>query len=273
MEVKDLVVTTKIYLVSKLPQVIGALVILVVGLWLSKRIANFFGRVMERRGVDITLVNFLKGLLYYLFVLVVLIAAAGQLGFNTTSFLTILGAIGLAVGLALKDSLSNFAAGVMLILFRPFRVGDVVSAAGVTGGVQAINLFNTILHTPDNQKVIVPNSKIMGDVITNITANETRRIDLVVGISYEDDLEKAKAILWQILAQDPRILKEPAPTVAVAELADSSVNFVVRPWVKTSDYWAVRFDLTEKIKKTFDQEGISIPYPQQDVHLFVETKD
>ncbi len=273
MEVKDLVVTTKIYLVSKLPQVIGALVILVVGLWLSKRIANFFGRVMERRGVDITLVNFLKGLLYYLFVLVVLIAAAGQLGFNTTSFLTILGAIGLAVGLALKDSLSNFAAGVMLILFRPFRVGDVVSAAGVTGGVQAINLFNTILHTPDNQKVIVPNSKIMGDVITNITANETRRIDLVVGISYEDDLEKAKAILWQLLAQDPRILKEPAPTVAVAELADSSVNFVVRPWVKTSDYWAVRFDLTEKIKKTFDQEGISIPYPQQDVHLFVEKKD
>ncbi len=273
MEVKDLVVTTKIYLVSKLPQVIGALVILVVGLWLSKRIANFFGRVMERRGVDITLVNFLKGLLYYLFVLVVLIAAAGQLGFNTTSFLTILGAIGLAVGLALKDSLSNFAAGVMLILFRPFRVVDVVSAAGVTGGVQAINLFNTILHTPDNQKVIVPNSKIMGDVITNITANETRRIDLVVGISYEDDLEKAKAILWQLLAQDPRILKEPAPTVAVAELADSSVNFVVRPWVKTSDYWAVRFDLTEKIKKTFDQEGISIPYPQQDVHLFVEKKD
>ncbi len=265
-----MLITTKIYLLSKLPQVIGALVILVVGVWLSKRIANFFGRVMERRGVDITLVNFLKGLLYYLFVLVVLIAAAGQLGFNTTSFLTILGAIGLAIGLALKDSLSNFAAGVMLILFRPFRVGDAINAAGVTGSVQEINLFNTILHTPDNQKVIVPNGKIIGDIITNITANDTRRIDLVVGISYEDDLDKAKAILWQILAEDPRILKEPSPTIAVAELADSSVNLVVRPWVKTGDYWVVRFDLTEKIKKIFDEQGLNIPYPQQDVHLFVE---
>jgi len=182
----------------------------------------------------------------------------------------VLGALGLAVGLALKDSLSNIAAGIMIILFRPFRIGDAVTIAGVTGSVQQIGLFNTVLHTPDNQKIIVPNSKILGDIITNITANETRRIDLVVGISYEDDIDKAKAILWELAAKDQRILKDPAPTIAVAELADSSVNLVFRPWVKTSDYWAVRFDLTEQIKKTFDAEGVSIPYPQQDVHLFVE---
>jgi len=258
------------YLMAIAPQVIGAIIILVAGLWLSKRIANFSQRALERKGVDVTLSRFLRGLVYYSLVLVVIIAAVGQLGFNTMSFLTVLGALGLAIGLALKDSLSNIAAGVMIILFRPFKVGDAVTVAGVTGGVQMIGLFNTVLHTPDNQKIIVPNSKILGDVITNITANDTRRVDLVVGISYEDDIDKAKALLWEIAAKDPRILKDPATTVAVAELADSSVNLVFRPWVKTSDYWAVRFDLTEQIKKVFDQEGISIPYPQQDVHLFVE---
>lgn len=269
---KGFVTSVKVYLISKLPSVIAAVVILVVGVWISKRISNLVGRLMERQGIDITLVNFLKGLVYYLLVLIVLIVAAAQLGINTASFLTILGTIGLAVGLALKDSLSNFAAGVMLILFRPFRVGDVVSVSGVTGKVESISLFNTIFTTPDNQKIIIPNGKIMGDIITNITANDTRRIDLVVGVSYEDDIEKAKETLMEILNEDPRILKEPAPTVAVAELADSSVNLVVRPWVKTGDYWAVRFDLVEKIKKVFDERGISIPYPQQDVHLFVEKK-
>ncbi len=262
--------TVHFYLLSKTWQVIGALLILVIGAWFCKRAANFFKRVLERRQVDPTLTNFLGGLFYYALLLLVIIAAAGQLGINTMSFLTVLGALGLAVGLALKDSLSNIAAGIMIILFRPFRIGDAVTIAGVTGSVQQIGLFNTVLHTPDNQKIIVPNSKILGDIITNITANETRRIDLVVGISYEDDIDKAKAILWELTAKDQRILKDPAPTIAVAELADSSVNLVFRPWVKTSDYWAVRFDLTEQIKKTFDAEGVSIPYPQQDVHLFVE---
>ncbi len=262
--------TVHFYLLSKTWQVIGALLILVIGAWFCKRAANFFKRVLERRQVDPTLTNFLGGLFYYALLLLVIIAAAGQLGINTMSFLTVLGALGLAVGLALKDSLSNIAAGIMIILFRPFRIGDAVTIAGVTGSVQQIGLFNTVLHTPDNQKIIVPNSKILGDIITNITANETRRIDLVVGISYEDDIDKAKAILWELAAKDQRILKDPAPTIAVAELADSSVNLVFRPWVKTSDYWAVRFDLTEQIKKTFDAEGVSIPYPQQDVHLFVE---
>ncbi len=262
--------TLDVYLLSKAPQALGALLILVVGVWFSKRMANFLGRILERRGVDKTLGNFLSALLYYGLILLVIIAAAGQLGINTMSFLTVLGALGLAIGLALKDSLSNIAAGVMLILFRPFRVGDAVTVAGVTGGVQQVGLFNTVLHTPDNQKIFVPNSKILGNIITNITANETRRIDLVVGISYTDDIDKAKAILWELAAKDNRILKDPAPTIAVSELADSSVNLVFRPWVKTPDYWTVRFDLTEKIKKTFDAEGISIPYPQQDVHLFVE---
>lgn len=258
------------YLLAQGMKVLGAVIVVVVGFWLSRKLANLCGHLMERKKVDLTLVNFFKGLIYYALLVLVLIAAAGQLGINTVSFLTILGAAGLAVGLALKDSLSNFASGIMLILFRPFRVGDVVTVAGVTGSVQSINIFNTVLHTADNQKIIVPNSKIMGDSITNITANETRRIDLVIGIGYEDDVDKAKVLLTKILAEEPRILKDPAPTIAVAELADSSVNFVVRPWVKTKDYWPVRFDLTEKIKKTFDQEGINIPYPQQDVHLFVE---
>lgn len=251
-------------------RVIGALLVLIIGIWISKRMAKLAARLMERRNVDVTIVHFLKGLIYYSLVAVVVVAAAGQLGVNTTSFLTIVGAAGLAIGLALKDSLSNFASGIMLILFRPFRAGDLISTAGITGKVQSITLFNTILHTGDNQKIIIPNNKIVNDTITNITANETRRIDLVIGIGYEDDIEKAKAILHKILAQDERVLKDPAPTIAVSELADSSVNLVVRPWVSTSNYWEVRFDLLEQIKKAFDMEGINIPYPQQDVHLFTE---
>ncbi|MEC4677190.1 MAG: mechanosensitive ion channel domain-containing protein, partial [Nitrospirota bacterium] len=193
-----------------------------------------------------------------------------QLGINTTSFLTIIGAAGLAIALALKDSLSNFASGVMLVLFRPFREGDVVTAAGMTGKVTNIAIFNTTLTTGDNQLVIVPNSAITANVITNVTANSTRRIDLVIGIGYNDDIAKAKKIIMRLIEADSRILKDPAPGIALAELADSSVNFNVRPWVKKEDYWAVRSDLMEQIKITFDEEGISIPYPQQDVHLFPE---
>jgi len=201
---------------------------------------------------------------------VVVIAAVGQLGINTTSFLTIVGAAGLAIGLALKDSLNNFASGVMIILFRPFGIGDVVTAGGVTGKVQSIAIFSTILTTPDNQKVIVPNGNIINSVITNATANDTRRIDLVVGIGYDDDIGKTKQVLAGIVGADDRILSDPAPTIAVSELADSSVNLVVRPWVRTTEYWDVYFDLMEKIKQTFDAEGIQIPYPQQDVHLIKE---
>ena len=253
--------------------IIGALLIFIIGKWLSRRIANLLAKLMEKNNVDLTLVNFLKNLTYYTLVVLVVVAAVGRLGVNTTSFLTIIGAAGLAIGLALKDSLSNFAAGVMLVLFRPFTIGDVVSTAGITAKVEKITIFNTLFCTADNQLVIVPNNKIISDIITNINAKDTRRIDLVVGISYTDDMVQTKGILEGLAKADTRILTDPATTVAVAELADSSVNLVFRPWVKTEDYWSVRFDLTENIKNALDEAGISIPYPQQDVHLFVEKEE
>ena len=253
--------------------IIGALLIFIVGKWLARHIAKLTAKLMEKNNVDLTLVSFLKNLIYYTLVILVVVAAVGRLGVNTTSFLTIIGAAGLAIGLALKDSLSNFAAGVMLVLFRPFTIGDVVSTAGITAKVEKITIFNTLFCTPDNQLVIVPNNKIISDIITNINAKDTRRIDLVVGISYTDDMVKTKAILERLAQDDSRVLTDPAPTVAVAELADSSVNLVFRPWVKTADYWAVRFDLTENIKNALDEAGISIPFPQQDVHLFVEKEE
>ena len=251
---------------------LAAILIFIVGRWLARKIAVLLKKVLEKNGIDVTLTGFMENITYYALLVLVLIAAAGQLGINTTSFLTIVGAAGLAVGLALKDSLSNFSSGVMLVMFRPFRVGDAVQVAGVKGKVVGINIFNTILNTPDNQRVIVPNSSITNDVITNITANPTRRIDLVAGIGYEDNIPLAKQVLSEIVQSDDRVLKEPAPQIAVSELADSSVNIVVRPWVKTGDYWDVYFDLTEQIKLRFDEKGISIPYPQQDVHLFQEEK-
>ena len=253
--------------------IIGALLIFIVGKWLARRIADLLAKLLEKNNVDLTLVNFLTNLVYYTMVVLVVVAAVGRLGVNTTSFLTIIGAAGLAVGLALKDSLSNFAAGVMLVLFRPFTIGDVVSTAGITAKVEKITIFNTLFCTPDNQLVIVPNNKIISDIITNINAKDTRRIDLVVGISYTDDMIQTKDILEGLAKADTRILTDPATTIAVAELADSSVNLVFRPWVKTDDYWAVRFDLTESIKNALDEAGISIPFPQQDVHLFVEKEE
>ena len=267
-DVSALLSTLKVWGTTYTARGVVAVLILIAGIFLSKKVARLVKKAMERKEVDLTLIGFVHGLLLYSLIILVAIAAASQLGINTTSFLTIVGAAGLAIGLALKDTLSNFAAAVMLLLFRPFRAGDAISAAGVTGSVQAITLFNTILHTPDNQKILVPNTKIMGDTITNITANPIRRVDLVVGISYEDDIDQAKATLEKILAEDSQILQEPSPTVALTELANSSVNFAVRPWVKTQDYWSVRCRLIEKIKKVFDQEGISIPYPQQNIHLF-----
>ncbi len=252
-------------------KVVGAILIFIIGKWLARYLSKLLGKILRKNNMDETLTSFLGHITYYTLFLLVLIAAAGQLGINTTSFLTIVGAAGLAVGLALKDSLSNFASGVMLILFRPFKVGDYVTAGGQSGTVESIDIFNTILKTPDNQMVIVPNSSITTDVITNVNANPTRRIDLIVGIGYDDNIGEAKSVLEDLVKADSRILSDPAPTIAVSELADSSVNFVVRPWVKTADYWAVRFDLTEKIKLTFDEKSISFPYPQQDVHMYTET--
>jgi len=258
----------KDWLIANGPGVVGALVILVAGRWLAMWLASLGRKAMSKGGVEDTLSRFLGKLIYYGLLTAVIIAAADQMGIKTTSFLAILGAAGLAIGLALKDSLSNFASGVMLILFRPFVVGDFVSAGGVSGTVQQIDIFSTIILTPDNQKIIVPNGGITSGVITNVNSEPTRRIDLVVGIGYDDDIRKAKSTLEEIVRADERILVDPAATIAVSELADSSVNLVVRPWVQTADYWKVRLELIEKIKLTFDEKGITFPYPQQDVHMY-----
>lgn len=256
-----------------LPRIIAAVLIFVIGRWLVVRVTKLIAHLLERNRVEQTLVSFLKNIVYYSLLIAVIIASLNQLGINTASFLAVLGAAGLAVGLALKDSLSNFSSGVMLILFRPFTIGDFVEAGGVSGTVKVITIFNTELATGDNQKIIIPNSAVMGKVITNVTANDTRRIDIVMGIGYSDDIDLARKVLENILAGESRLLSEPAPLIAVSELADSSVNFVVRPWVKTADYWAVKFALLEEMKKRFDQEGISIPYPQQDLHLYQESEN
>lgn len=248
--------------------VLIAILIFIVGRMISKKVASIFQKIMSKANVDDTLKTFLRNLVYYVLLAAVVIAALGQSGVNVTSFIAVLGAAGLAVGLALKDSLSNFAAGVMLIMLKLFQKGDYVTVAGQSGTVKTITIFNTILTTPDNKLIIVPNASVLSGTIVNVTANDTRRVDLVMGIGYDDDLLKAKALLQKIVSEEPRVLAEPAPVIEVLELADSSVNFVVRPWCKTSDYWGVHFALTEKVKLVFDQEGISIPYPQTDVHVY-----
>jgi len=244
-----------------------ALLIFVVGRWISKWLTGLVGKIMTRANMDDMLVNFVRNLVYTILILVVVMASLDQLGVETTSLLAVFGAAGLAIGLALKDSLSNFSSGVMIILFRPFKVGDFIEAGGATGAVEEVRMFATIIRTGDNCQIIVPNGQIYGGTITNYSAKPTRRIDLVFGIGYNDDIAKAKQIINDIMKQDSRILSDPEPAVAMAELADSSVNFNVRPWVKSGDYWPVRSDLLESIKLAFDKNGISIPYPQQDVHM------
>lgn len=246
-----------------------AIVIFVIGKLLARKVTNLVSVVLRKqKTIDETLVKFLDGIIYYALMVIVALTALKQLGVDTTSFFAILGAAGLAIGLALKDSLGNFASGVMIILFRPFKVGDFINAAGVSGTVEEVSVFNTMLKTGDNQTLIVPNGAITSGTITNVNAKSERRVDLVIGIGYEDDIKKTKEVLLSILQSEERILQDKGLTVAVSELADSSVNFVVRAWVNTPDYWNVKFDLTEKIKLTFDEEGISIPYPQQDVHHY-----
>ncbi len=247
--------------------VIIALVIFYVGRLVISLVVRGLRKLMQKQGIDKTLETFVCNLVRVALLIVVIIAAISALGIQTTSFIAIFGAAGLAVGLALQGSLSNFAAGVLIVLFRPYRVGDYIEGAGISGTVEQVQILTTVLKTPDNKQVIVPNSQIMESVITNYSAKDTRRVDMVIGVSYSDDLDKVRSILEEIVAADDRVLDEPACLIAVSELADSSVNFVVRPWAKTADYWGVKFDLTETIKKRFDKEGISIPFPQQDVHL------
>jgi small conductance mechanosensitive channel len=244
-----------------------AAAILIIGLWLAKRIKNIISKIMIKHGVDAMLASFVSSIAHILIVAFVLIATLGHLGIQTTSLVAIIGAAGLAIGLALQGSLANFASGVMIITFRPFKVGDFVEAGGAAGVVEGIQIFSTQMKTGDNKTIIIPNANITNSNITNYSSKDTRRVDLVFGIGSDDDIKKATQILEDIVSNDERILKDPAPVVAVSELADSSVNFIVRPWVNSADYWVVYWDLTETVKLVFDKEGISIPYPQQDVHM------
>jgi len=243
-----------------------AIAIFVIGRFVVGIIVNVVNKLLIKSGTDVMLVNFVCSIVKAVLMLFVVIAALNKLGVDTTSFIALIGAAGLAIGLSLQSTLRNFAAGVMLIMFKPFKLGDMVEAGGSTGVVEKISIFTTIMKTGDNREIIVPNGAIYGGTITNNSARETRRIDMVFGIGYGDDIKKAKDLLNEILAADERVLKDPAPLVAVAELADSSVNFNVRPWAKTEDYWKVLYDVTEKVKLTFDENNISIPYPQMDIH-------
>lgn len=249
-------------------KIVAAIIVLIVGRWIAKAIRKLVKKILIKRNIDPTLVSFVGNLAYIALLTFVIIAALAQLGIQTTSFIAVIGAAGLAVGLALQGGLANFAAGFLMIVFRPFKVGHFIEGAGATGIVEEIHIFTTQLRTPDNKTVIIPNAKLMGDNIINYSAKDTRRVDLVVGVSYTDDLQKVKQVLQDIVKKDSRILQDPASMIAVKELADSSVNLVVRLWVKTEDYWDVYFDTTENVKKRFDAEGISIPFPQQDVHLY-----
>ena len=244
-----------------------ALAIFIVGKIVARVLSNLVIKALNRSKTAPMLVNFLGSITYAILLIAVVLAAVDSLGVNVTSLLAIMGAAGLAVGLAMKDSLSNFAAGVMIVIFRPFKTGDFITASGVSGVVDEIGLFATLMHTGDNQRIIVPNSGILGSNITNTSALPTRRIDLVFGIGYDDNIGQARDIMLAVIEADERILKDPAPLIAVAELGDSSVNLNVRPWVNSADYWAVRYELLETIKIKFDEAGISIPYPQRDVHM------
>lgn len=247
--------------------VISAILILFIGNIVVKAIANSVSKVLEKKKMDKAVIEFIHGLVRYLLFVIVLIAALGRVGVQTASVVAVIGAAGLAVGLALQGSLSNFAAGVLIVAFRPFKSGDYVEIGGVAGSVESIQIFQTILTTPDNKMVVVPNGSVIGSPITNYSRHETRRIDHVIGVSYGADLKKTKEVIAKVLEADERILKEPGVTIGVVALADSSVNFVVRPWVKTADYWDVYFDSLQAIKEALDAEGIEIPFPQMDVHL------
>lgn len=254
-------------------KILAALAVFIIGRWIVKYLGNLTRRVLEKRHVDATLSKFIASMTYVALLTFVILAALGMLGIQTTSFIAVIGAAGLAIGLALQGSLANFAAGVLMIIFRPFKVGDFIEGAGVAGTVEEIQIFTTRLATPDNKTIIIPNAKLTADNIINYSTKGTRRADMVFGIGYEDDIDKARNIINDILSNDERVLKDPPPQIAVSELADSSVNFVTRAWVNAGDYWGVVFDTTEAVKKRFDAEGVGIPFPQRDVHLYEHKAD
>lgn len=247
-------------------KIITAIAVYIIGKMVINLVVKILKSVLTKSKMDEMLLNFIISIVSSVLLLFVIIAALDQLGVDTTSFIALIGAAGLAIGLALQSTLQNFAAGVMLIIFRPFKKGDFIEAAGISGKVITISIFNTVINTGDNKQIIVPNGDVYGGTITNYSVHDTRRIDMVFGIGYDDNMKQAKQIMEDVIAADERVLKDPSTLIAVSELADSSVNFVVRPWVKTADYWAVKFALTENIKEAFDNNNISIPYPQMDVH-------
>lgn len=251
-------------------KVLGAVAVVIVGRLIAGWFRGLTTRGLTRASFDPTLVPFLANLVFIALMTFVLISAAGLVGIPMTSFVAVIGAAGLAVALAFQGTLSNFSSGVMLLTFRPFKVGDFVEVGGVSGTVQEIGIFVTTLHTPDNVRIVVPNTKISGDTIKNYSANPTRRIDLVMGVGYGDDLNVAIRTIREVLGEEDRVLAEPEPQVAVSELGDSSVNIVVRPWVNAEDYWGTRFDLTKELKERLEAAGCEIPFPQRDVHFFYE---
>lgn len=248
-------------------RILAALVIFLIGRWVAKAFIGFFVRAAAGAEMDKTLSRFLSNLINIALMILIALTALSALGVNTTNFLAIFGAIGLAVGLALKDSFSNFAAGVMLVFFRPFKSGDFIEAAGISGIVQSISIFNTVLKTPDNRVIIVPNSLIHADTITNHSAEDMRRIDLIIGIGYNDDIARAKALIQGVLSQNDRVLDQPPPSMMLLDLGESSVDIAVRPWTKSADYWSVRSELLENIKRALEHAGLSLPYPQRDLHI------
>ncbi len=261
-----------LYILPWIINIAFAVAIFVIGKILITVILGLVGKILKRSKMDNMLINFILSIANAVLLLVVIVAALDSLGVDTTSLIAIVGAAGLAIGLSLQDSLKNFAAGVMLLLFKPFKEGDFVEVAGVSGIVEKIAIFTSVMRSADNRELIIPNGSIYSDVITNFSARETRRVDMVFGIGYDADLRQAKQLLVDIISEDARVLKDPDVVIAVSELADSSVNFIVRPWVNSADYWGVLWDTTEKVKLRFDEAGVSIPYPQMDVHLHKQDK-
>ncbi|NOZ53598.1 MAG: mechanosensitive ion channel [Gammaproteobacteria bacterium] len=249
------------------PKLIAAIAVWVIGGWIVKAVVNGFGKVMDKSGTDPSLKPFLKGIVGALLKVMLVITVLSMLGIQMTSFIAILGAAGLAVGMALSGTLQNFAGGVMILIFKPFRAGDIIDAQGYVGTVSEIQIFNTILKTPDNKTIIIPNGGLSTSSMTNLSTEDRRRVDWTIGIGYGDDLDKAKQVIKKLCDDDSRILKDPEVFIAVSELADSSVNFTVRAWVNSADYWGVFFEMNENVYKTFDSEGLNIPFPQMDVHV------
>ncbi|MFW5815790.1 MAG: mechanosensitive ion channel family protein [Wenzhouxiangella sp.] len=254
-------------------RVIGAILIFFIGRWIGKRVVRGVSRGMEKRGIDALLVTFVGNILGILLLVIVVMISLGHLGIQVTPLIAVLGGMALAVGLALQSSLSNFAAGIMLVILRPFTRGHFVEAGGVSGTVQSVGIFNTQLQTPDNRLVIVGNSDITGNPITNYSAFDTRRIDLIIGVSYDDDLKLAQATIRRVIEGHDKVLADPEPAILVMELGESSVDFAVRPWVLAEDYWTTRSDLLESLKTELEAAGCSIPYPQRDIHHFNATED